>query len=52
MSIAESFAKFYGIELNGTSNKEVNNVTIIERGQCYWGTVNSISKNGITFLIP
>jgi ribosomal protein S1 len=52
MSIAESFAKFYGIELNGTSNKEVNNVTTIECGQCYWGTVNSISKNGITFLIP
>ena len=51
MSIAESFAKFYGIELNGTSNKEVNNVTTIECGQCYWGTVNSISKHGITFLI-
>ena len=52
MSIAESFAKFYGIELDGTSNKEVNSVTMIECGQCYWGTVNSISKNGITFLIP
>ena len=52
MSIAESFAKFYGIELDGTSNKEVNSVTTIECGQCYWGTVNSISKSGITFLIP
>ena len=52
MSIAESFAKFYGIELDGTSNKEVNNVTTIECGQCYWGTVNSISKTGISFLIP
>ena len=52
MSIAESFAKFYGIELDGTSNKEVNSVTMIECGQCYWGTVNSISKAGISFLIP
>ena len=52
MSIADSFAKFYGLELDGSSNKEVNNTTVIECGQCYWGTVNSISKTGITFLIP
>ena len=51
MTIAESFAKFYGLQLDGTSNKEVNTTTIIECGQCYWGTVSSISKSGITFNI-
>lgn len=51
MSIAETFAKFYGLQLEGTSNKDVNTTTIIECGQCYWGTVSSISKSGITFNI-
>ena len=35
MSIADSFAKFYGLQLDGTSNKDVNTTTIIECGKCY-----------------
>jgi ribosomal protein S1 len=51
MSIAESFAKFYGLSLDNSGVKDVNSVTTIEVGQCYWGTVNTISKSGITFNI-
>jgi len=51
MSIAESFAKFYGVELDSGS-EYTDHVTIIECGNCYWGTVKSISKNGIEFDIP
>lgn len=52
MSIADSFAKFYGIELDGTSKKEINTVTIIEIGECYTGTVTSIDKSGVVFSVP
>lgn len=52
MPIAEAFKVFYNETSITDTSKSVNVITKIELGQCYWGTVNTISKDGITFTIP
>ena len=52
MSIVDAFNAFYNIDDNTSTSKEVNSVITIELGKCYWGTVESIDKNGIKFTIP
>lgn len=52
MNVVDAFAKFYNTDLNVENNRDVNKVTVIEVGKCYWGTVDSISKQGITFSMP
>lgn len=52
MPIVDAFNKFYGCNIENSATKEVNKVTIIELGNCYWGTVESIDKSGIRFSIP
>ena len=54
MSIAKSFAIFYGIEVSQETkqNKSINTVQVIELGNVYSGIVKSFGKNGITFEIP
>ena len=52
MPIADAFNKFYGCNIENSTTKEVNKVTIIELGNCYWGTVESIDKSGIKFTVP
>lgn len=52
MNVADAFAKFYNVDISLDNVKDVNKVTNIELGMCYWGTVESISKQGITFSMP
>ena len=54
MSLAKSFAIFYGIEVSPEVkvNKSINTVQTIELGKVYSGTVKSFDKNGIIFEIP
>ena len=40
LSIADAFNKFYGSNIETSISKDVNKVTIIELGNCYWGTVD------------
>ena len=49
MSIAKSFAIFYGIEVSQETkqNKSINMVQVIELGKIYSGVVKSFGKNGI-----
>ena len=54
ISIAESFAKFYSIEVPKElkKNKTINSVINITVGEIYTATVKTMSKHGITFTIP
>ena len=52
MPIAEAFKVFYDEKSITDTSKSVNVITKIELGECYWGTVTSISKEGIVFSIP
>lgn len=54
MSIAKSFAIFYGIEVSQETkqNKSINMVQVIELGKIYSGVVKSFGKNGIVFEVP
>ena len=54
MSIAKSFAVFYGEEISPETkqNKAVNTVTIIELGQTYVGKVKEFTRTSLTFEIP
>ncbi|MBO5003833.1 MAG: hypothetical protein J6D03_00900 [Clostridia bacterium] len=54
MSIAKSFAVFYGEEISPEvkQDKSVNTVTVIEIGESYLGKVKEFSKNVLSFEIP
>ena len=54
MSIAKSFAIFYGVEVSQETkqNKSINTVQVIELGKTYSGVVKSFGKNGIIFEVP
>lgn len=52
MSISEAFKKFYNVPEITETNPKQNIITKIELGQCYWGNVETISKDGIVFRIP
>ena len=54
MSIAKSFAVFYGEEISPETkqNKEVNTVTVIELGETYLGKVKEFTKTTLSFEIP
>lgn len=52
MNVADAFSKFYDVDINPENSKDVNRVTKIELGACYWGKVDSITKQGISFSIP
>ena len=51
MNVTDAFAKFYDTTIEANA-KDVNKVTTIELGRCYWGTVESISKQGVEFSMP
>ena len=51
MNLADAFSKFYDTEIT-VNTKDVNKVTTIELGRCYWGTVESITKQGVEFSMP
>lgn len=54
MSIAQAFAKTYGVQISDESkkNKTMNTVTNIEVGQLYLGEVKEFGKDILTFVIP
>ena len=54
MSLAKSFAIFYGEEVSPEvkQNKNINTVITIELGQIYSGYVKSFDKNGMVFELP
>ena len=54
MSIAKAFSIYYDIELDNEtkSNRNVNQVNVIELGKIYTGTVKEFTKNIMTFDIP
>lgn len=54
MPLAKSFAIFYGVEISPEIKKDrsINNVSTINLGEVYAGTVKEITKTHITFSLP
>lgn len=54
MSLAKSFAIFYGVEISQDvkKDKSINQVNTINLGDVYAGTVKEITKTHITFDLP
>lgn len=54
MSIAKSFSIFYNVELSNElkSNRAINQVTTLEIGKIYAGSIKTFTKDGIVFDIP
>lgn len=54
MSLSKAFSIFYNVNLSNEikTNKSINNVTLIEIGQIFNGTVKEITNSYILFDIP
>lgn len=54
MSVAKAFSVYYGLELpeETKSNRNANQINVIELGKIYTGTVKEFTKNIMTFDIP
>lgn len=54
MNLVKAFNIFYGLEISKSiqQNHDINNVSVIELGKVYSGTVNSFTNDSIVFYIP